>query len=99
METCLSWCLIINNPPSRGLILSFEEEVWEEVPLEEKGEECSLSTSFLRFKAMVPLVGKFEAMTNYMNGKNLVHFLFPLKVDVWVIFSFELRNLWSLLLL
>ncbi|MBR7559649.1 hypothetical protein KC218_24165, partial [Mycobacterium tuberculosis] len=30
--------------------------------------------------------------TNYMNGKNLVHFLFPLNVDVWVIFSFELRK-------
>ena len=35
--------------------------MWEEVLLGEGGEECSLSTSFLRFKAMVLLVGQFEA--------------------------------------
>ena len=72
METCLSWGLIINNPPSRGLILSLEEEVWEEVLLGEGGEECSLST-FLRFKAMVLLVGQFEVMCPY--PKHLKHFI------------------------
>jgi len=73
LETCLSWCLIINNPPSRGLILSLEEEVWEEVLLGEGGEECSLFTSLLRFKAMVLLVGQFEAMCPY--PKHLKHFI------------------------
>ena len=73
METCLSWCLIINNPPLRGLILSLEEEVWEKVYLREGGDECSLSTSLLRFKATVLLVGQFEAMCPY--PKHLKHFI------------------------
>ena len=73
METCLSWCFIINNSPSRGLILSLEEEVWEEVLLGEKGEECSLSTSLLRLKAMVLLVGQFEVICPY--PKHIKHFI------------------------
>ena len=47
--------------------------MWEEVHLGEGGEECSLSTFFLRFKAMVLLVGQFEAMCPY--PKNLKHFI------------------------
>jgi len=73
LKTCFSWCIIINNPPSRGLILSLEEEAWEEVLLGEGGEECPFSTSFLRFKAMVLLVGQFEAMCPY--PKHLKHFI------------------------
>ena len=55
-----------------GLILSLEE-VWEEVLLGEGGEECSLFTSLLRFKAMVLLVGQFQAMCPYL--KHLKHFI------------------------
>jgi len=47
--------------------------VWEEVLLGEGGEEFSLSTSLLRFKAMVLLVGKFEVMCPY--PKHLIHFI------------------------
>jgi len=47
--------------------------VWEEVLLGEGGEKCSLSTSFLRFKAMVLLVGQFEAMCPY--PKHLKYFI------------------------
>ena len=92
LETCLSWCLIINNPRSRGLILSLEE-VWEEVLLGEGGEKCSLSTSFLKFKAMVLLVWQFEAMCPY--PKHLKHLM---ELDLWEV-EWWMWSLGDLLLL
>ena len=47
--------------------------MWEEVLLGEGGEECSLYTSLLRFKVMVLLIGKFEAMCPY--PKHLKNFI------------------------
>jgi len=57
--------LTTNKPPSLGFIsssLEDWEEVWEEKPFGEGGEECSLSTSPFGFKIMFLFVGQFEAM-------------------------------------
>jgi len=50
--TCPSWHLTIKNPLSRCLVLSIEEEVWEEVLLGKGEQTCSLSSS-LYFKITI----------------------------------------------
>jgi len=72
LGTCPSWHLTINNPLSRGLVLSIEEEVWEEVFWGEEEEKCSLSSS-LFFKIIFLLIGQFKAMCLY--PKHLKHLM------------------------